>query len=337
MGGVLQGFVTLALVIGVGFLIASLKIVGESAHRVLSRLAFFVASPVLMLTVLARTDLSQMFSATLVASLASIAVTAALVLLCLRLGFRRSLSESVIGTFGAVYVNAGNLGLPMAAYVLGSASWIAPILMIQMILLAPVGLVVLDLASAAQQQSDQTVDDPQGSPAGTSAASSGVRARGSGQILVRLATQPLRNPMLIGALIGLLLSAFHIKLPGWIHDPLELIAGMAVPLMLIAYGISLRVGPVPGRGESLKQVGFIAAAKLIVQPLMAFIMARFVLELDPTTVLAVTVVAALPTAQNIFNFAVRFDRGVVLARDVIFVSTVASFPVLIAIVALLSP
>lgn len=36
------------------------------------------------------------------------------------------------------------------------------------------------------------------------------------------------------------------------------------------------------------------------------------------------VIAALPTAQNIFIYASRYGRGIAVARDVIFVTTVAS-------------
>ena len=59
------------------------------------------------------------------------------------------------------------------------------------------------------------------------------------------------------------------------------------------------------------------------------------MHLDGVDLLAVTVIAALPTAQNVFNHAVRYDRGVLLARDTIFVSTLSSVPVLILIAWLL--
>jgi predicted permease len=47
------------------------------------------------------------------------------------------------------------------------------------------------------------------------------------------------------------------------------------------------------------------------------------------------VTAALPTAQNIFNFASRYDRGVAVARDTALVTTIAAVPVLIAVSLLL--
>ena len=279
----------------------------------LSRIAFYVASPALMITVLGSTDVTVLFSANLVASVGCVLITAVVALVLLRLVWRRTASETMIGIFSAVYVNAGNLGLPIAAYALGNASLIAPMLLVQLVVLQPIGVAVLDLTTRPL--------DPEHSR----------RRR-----LLRLVGQPFRNPLMIASLIGLLLSVTGFKLPRVIDDPLHLVGGMAVPAMLLAYGISLRLGPLPGRGEPPVQIGGLVALKLIVQPLIGFLLARFVVGLDPLGVLAVTVIAALPTAQNVFTHAVRFDRGVVLARDTIFLSTLGSIPVIALLAAFLS-
>jgi predicted permease len=50
----------------------------------------------------------------------------------------------------------------------------------------------------------------------------------------------------------------------------------------------------------------------------------------------VTVIAALPTAQNVFTVAVRYGTGVVLARDSIFITTILAVPALVLIAALLT-
>ena len=42
----------------------------------------------------------------------------------------------------------------------------------------------------------------------------------------------------------------------------------------------------------------------------------------------VVVLAALPTAQNLFNYAQRYGEGYTLVRDVIFLTTVGCVPVL---------
>jgi malonate transporter len=309
---VLAGFATIGMVIALGTLLAHLRILDAGSQRMLARLAFFVASPALMVTVLGETKVAQLLSANLVASLGGVAVTATTYVVLARFVWRRSASDTVIGTFSACYVNAGNLGLPIAAYVLGNASLIAPMLLAQLLVLQPLGLAVLDNTVRGA--------DP---------------AHSRGRRIARRLTQPLRNPLMIGSLVGLLLSAFDLRLPRVIHDPLTLVGNMAVPGMLIAYGISLRVGPRPGSGEPPVQIGTIVALKLVLQPLVAYLIGRYAVQLHGTDLLAVTVVAALPTAQNVFTHAVRYGRAEILARDSIFVSTLLSVPVLILIAGLL--
>jgi predicted permease len=142
--GVLAGFATIGIIIGVGFLLAQLKILDVTAQGVLSRTAFYVASPALMVTVLGNTDIHRLLSANLIASLGSVVVAATVAVLLARLAWRRSSGDTVIAAFCSSYVNAGNLGLPIAAYALGDAALIAPMLLAQLLVLQPTGLSVLD-------------------------------------------------------------------------------------------------------------------------------------------------------------------------------------------------
>lgn len=305
MTGVLEGFVTIVAVIGLGALLAQLGVLELGAQVVLSRLSFFVASPALMITVLGDTDVGDVLSKNLVASAAGVLVSSVLYVVAARFVWHRDLADSVIGTLCASYVNAGNLGLPVAAYALGDASLVAPTLLMQMLVLQPLALAVLDHATSESRFSP-----------------------------FQALTAPLRNPLTVGSLLGLALAVTGLTLPPVVRDPLELVGGMAVPSMLVAYGISLRLGPRPGQGTSVGEIGAITMLKLVVQPLAAYVVARYVLGLGDTGLLAVTVLSALPTAQNIFVHATRYGRAEVLARDSVFVTTVLSVPAVVAIVAL---
>jgi malonate transporter and related proteins len=311
--GVLAGFATIGIIIGLGFLLAQLRILDATALGVLTRVAFYVASPALMITVLGGTDAHRLLSANLVASLGSVAVAATIAVLVARLLWRREAGDTVIATFCSAYVNAGNLGLPIAAYALGDAALIAPMLLAQLLILQPSGLAVLDAI--------------------TYVPSPGI-SRGR-LLLIRL-SQPLRNPLALGSLIGLVLALTGFKLPLIINAPLTLVGGIAVPAMLLAYGISLRLGPRPGSGEPPIQIATLVSIKLVVQPITAYLIGAYALGLVGRDLLAVTVIAALPTAQNVFTFAVRYDRGVILARDMIFVATLLSVPVILIITWLLA-
>jgi malonate transporter and related proteins len=311
--GVLAGFATITIVIGLGFLLAQLKILDATAQGVLTRVAFYVASPALMITVLGGTDIHRLFSANLIASLGSVAVVATTAVVLARLLWKREAGDTVIAAFSAAYVNAANLGLPIAAYALGDAALVAPMLLAQLVILQPSGLAVLDTITYA--------------PAPDTSARR--------LLLIRL-SQPFRNPLAVGSLIGLILALTGIKLPVIINAPLTLVGGIAVPSMLLAYGISLRLGPPPGAGEPTIQIATLATLKLVVQPIVAYLIGAYAVGLAGHNLLAVTVIAALPTAQNIFTFALRYDRGVILARDMIFVTTLLSVPVILIITWLLA-
>lgn len=78
MAGVLEGFATIGVVVGLGFVLAHFEILGVPAQLILSRLAFYVASPALLIVVMSRTPIRAIFSANLVASFASVVLTVAL-------------------------------------------------------------------------------------------------------------------------------------------------------------------------------------------------------------------------------------------------------------------
>jgi predicted permease len=308
--GVFDGFATIVALIALGSLLAHLRVIDEAGQHTLSTLAFLVASPALLLTVLEDSDLGAVFSDNLVA-MAGAVVVSAVPSVMISLARRRRLGATVVATLCSSYQNAGNLGLPIAAYVLGDAALVAPVLLMQLLVLQPLALTLLDI------------------DASNGAGRPGLSIRAA---LLR----PVKNPITIGSAIGLLLAVTDVELPSAVHDPLALLGGMAVPAMLLAYGVSLRLGPLPGRGVPAADLAITVALKMVVQPLAAYAVGRVALGLEGDALLAVTVLSALPTAQNVFIIASRYDRAVLLARDAIFVSTLVSVPVIVAITALVA-
>ena len=302
MLGVLDGFATIAAVVGLGFVLAHLGVLDTAAQNLLSRLAFFVASPALLVVVMARTPIGAIFSANLVSSFASVVVTVAIYLAVARWRWRPALGDAVIGSLSAAYVNAGNLGLPIALYVLGDISLMAPTLLMQLLVLTPVAMALLDSDARGQRPS-------------------------LGASLARV----LRNPITVGALVGILASLLGGRVPAVVMRPVELVGNMAVPAMLIAFGISLRRGPRPGASGSWSHVATLVALKLVVQPVVAVSVGYAVVGLRGHALFAAAVTGALPTAQNVFVYANRYNRALMLARDAIFVSTLLSVPVILLV------
>lgn len=144
----------------------------------------------------------------------------------------------------------------------------------------------------------------------------------------RVLLTSLTNPLTVGSLIGLALALTGVQLPEPIHAPLELLGQLAVPAMLIAYGIALRLGPGLGSGVA-GQLWATTLLKLFVQPFVAYAVAHWILGVDGPPLLAIVVTAALPTAQNIFVHATRFNTATGLARDTILLTTLGSVPIIL--------
>lgn len=307
MPGVLTGFAVISAVVAVGWLFGRGGVLGPDASTVLSRVAFFVATPALLFLTVARADVPGLVSSALVVTVVGAAVVAGVFVAVATLLWRRPVPEVTIGALASSYVNAANIGIPIAVYVLGDASVVAPVMMFQLVVVSPLAFAVLETATGTRRS------------------------------LARVVVQPLANPVTGACALGVACA-----LTGWLPPepvlrPVGLVAAMAVPTALLAYGLSLHGAPVPGSGETGRDVRLAVFLKAVAQPTVAYLVARFVLGLPPSVVLACTVTAALPTAQNIFVYAVRYDRGVVLARDAVLLSTVAAVPVLIGVALLVAP
>jgi predicted permease len=90
-------------------------------------------------------------------------------------------------------------------------------------------------------------------------------------------------------------------------------------------------------GTERRDVVVAGILKLTVMPVAAWALGYFVFGLTGQLLFVVTVLAALPTAQNVFNYAQRYQRGVVLARDTVLITTALSIVVLVIVAALLAP
>ncbi|WP_016907377.1 AEC family transporter [Streptomyces xiaopingdaonensis] len=312
MGGVITGFGVIAAVIAAGWLLGTYELLGPGGREVLTRLAFHIATPALLFAMLSEADLGLLASGPLLAMALSTAAVAALyaALAALR---RWPAGDSTIGALSACYVNAGNLGIPVAAYVLGDASLAAPVMLFQQLVVGPLALTILD---ATGDPGGRTAQQPRRS-------------------LARRLSGPLRNPMVLGSLLGVAVAATGLRIPDPVREPFELVGAMSVPAMLLAFGISLHGSAAPARGPERVPVLVAVALKTVVQPVLAWAAGAWVLGLGGAELFAAVVLCSLPTAQNIFTYASHYRTGVRLAREAILLSTVLSPLCLVPVAALL--
>ncbi|QPG91200.1 AEC family transporter [Rhodococcus qingshengii] len=312
MSGVVAGFTVIFVVIAVGYLLGRLGTLGSQGQFVLGRLVFFVATPALLFTTLASSDLSVIFSPTLAVASATAFAVGALYVVVAKIWLNRPLPELTIGALSASYVNSANLGIPIAVFVLGDATFVAPLLLFQIVVYSPIALTILDLTALRGADAEKLS-------------------------LIDTVTAPFKNPIVLAGAAGLIVALIGWVPPRPLMQPFELIGATSVPGALLAFGLSLYGVRVLEKGSSPRRdVALASTLKIVVQPVLAYLMAHFLLGIVGHQLFAIVVVSTLPTAQNVFIYASRYRRGMVLARDSAFVTTLASIPAIALVTALLA-
>ncbi|HCU79429.1 MAG TPA: hypothetical protein DGU37_13225, partial [Microbacterium sp.] len=216
-----------------------------------------------------------------------------------RLLWRRPVGDTLIGALAAGQVNSNNIGIPLSLYLLGSAAFPAPVILFQLLVLVPISMAILESVTA--------------------------QTRNFGKIALRTVT----NPVVIGSVAGTIVAATGLRLPSLVTEPLHFLAAACVPVLLLSYGMSLHGQRVLAAGGHRREVILATAFKLILMPVLAWVLASIVFRLPAPETLTVVVLASLPTAQNVFNFAQRFGVAETVARDTVFLTTIGCIPVLI--------
>ncbi|TDE00754.1 AEC family transporter [Jiangella asiatica] len=304
MTNVVTGFAVIVTIIAIGYVLGRRDVLGPTGPLVLSRLAFWVASPSLMFHTVAEADLTAMVSKPLISTGGSVLVVMTVFAVA---GWWRgwSTSYTTLGALCSGLVNAGNLGIPIAAYVLGDATLVAPIFLMQTIVIVPVALTILDLAG-------HTATVP----------------------LWRRFLTPLQSPVTVGSLAGVAVAASGVAIPEPVMEPFVLVGSMSIPAVLIVFGISLCGSSWPGRGPDRRPLALAMALKSVVHPGAAWALGVLA-GLSRDELLAAVVLSALPTAQNALTYAIRYGQATTLVREAVLVTTIASLPVLVVVAAVL--
>ncbi|XAS67221.1 AEC family transporter [Micrococcaceae bacterium Sec5.7] len=308
MLGVLAGFFVVWCIILVGWFVGKRRLLGENARQVLSSLTFFVASPALLFETLGKAKLHDVFAAPLLVTAVGAIATATLFFVIVKFWLKRTLPESLMSSMSASLANSANLGIPIAVYVLGDASYVAPLLIFQLAFFTPLFLMALDATTSAH------------------------RTTPLGFVLMIL-----RNPMIVGSGLGLVVAGTGWQVPALIMEPIHLIGGAAIPAMLIAFGMSLN-GSRPLQAATGRRLDALLASgfKLVVHPAIAYVLAHFALGLEGQALFAVVVTSSLPTAQNVYVAASRYNTGLTVAKDTVLITTVVAVPAMIGVALLLA-
>ncbi|MCQ4606746.1 AEC family transporter [Corynebacterium pseudogenitalium] len=293
---VLTGFAIIFTVIAAGWWLAQKKVIGPGEQRLqLNRIAFHVATPSLIFSSVAVSDTDAFFSPVILVIAIATVTTMLIYWAISAVWFKQDAAETMAGAASSSYYNSVNIGLPIATYVLGDPTYVIPALVLQMAVLSPIVIAGLD--------------------------------RGASGVL-KSVIAGLKAPVVVAAFAGFAVSASSWTVPEPVLAPLQILGGASIPMILMSFGASLT-------GERVLQSQRLATTtatilKLIGMPAVAWVVASL-LGLTGSDMYAALILCALPTAQNVYNYAATYRSGEVICRDTVFLTTFLSLPAMLLI------
>ena len=132
----------------------------------------------------------------------------------------------------------------------------------------------------------------------------------------------IKNIVLFGMIIGIILNYSNLIVPSIMKQPLDIFVNLALPMVLISLGLAL--GNFKIR-ENIYGAILLTILKNFIHPIIAFCLAHFILELDSLLVIIVTMAAALPSGSQSYYFAYRYNSLKAVVSSNVVLSTFVSF------------
>lgn len=217
--------------------------------------------------------------------------------LAARRGFGRTPGESVASGFAAMFTNTVLVGIPIMQRAYGEEA--------MPIVYSIVGLHAPLLMTGSMFFMELMRRD------------GGKLSAALGQGLKKSVT----NPLLIGIGLGLAGNMLGIELTGVLEDTTLLLASAVMPVALFGLGGALNEYRL---AQSWGQAALMSGLKLIIHPLIAWVLMVPVLGVDPQVARYGVVLAAMPAGINAYIFATFYNRSIDVAANTILISTVLS-------------
>ena len=304
MVSIVWSVLSIALIIGVGWSARQGGALGPEAAGSLASATYWVASPAMLFHAIVATGTSGVFGAPLAVAAVSGAGTALLFVAVARLFLRLARGEIALGAMASSLNNGAYIGIPIAVYVLNDASAVVPILVFQLGFFTPMFFVLADLVGSGQRPP-----------------------------VVGIARVVARNPMVIAAVCGFMFSAAGWPMPTLLDVSTSMLGAAAPPMILLSFGAALVDRRAASGDAGAPAIACTVVAKLAVQPAIACGVGML-LGLTGPALMSVTIMAALPSAQNAYIAATRAKAGERIAQGTVLVTTFASLPVVVGIAAI---
>lgn len=282
----------------IGYVVARLMPQPAEALGWLNVFIIYVSLPALFFKLVSRTPVEQLTRIDFIA--AGLAATYGIFVLVFLIGrFIRgnSLADCTIQALAGAYGNIGYMGPGLALLAFGEAAAV------------PVALVFC-FENAVHFMV---------APAMMAVAGGDERPRG--RVALDVAKKIAYHPFIVATLIGFAAAALHVEPPVPLQRLIDYLAQAAAPCALFAMGVTLALRPLK---RIPAEIGYIVPIKLLLHPLAVYLVLSLVGNFDPLWVYTAVLLAALPTATNVFVIGQQYGVWQERASATILITTVLS-------------
>ncbi|MBC3842605.1 AEC family transporter [Streptacidiphilus sp. 4-A2] len=289
--------VGLAFGAGVGF--ARRGVISAEVSKAFSDFSFLFAIPCYLFGNIYTSDLHTLFvwralSGYVLSAVASMAVVG---LVAYLFGSRQPRGIA-LRIMAGIQVNTAYFAVPVFIMLFGTATPIFSVLLFQVCVLSSVIILIMELGAA----------DPGARPL--------VRAG-------RAVWASLTTPMVLACLLGLALNLLAVKVPGTVLDGFSFVGASASPVALFALGLHLGGSGLRVRDTPPEELWLIAF-KCVLFPLLTWAVCYTLFGVRGVWIEYLVLIAAMPTPQNLFIFAQRYEVGVDMSASLVAKSSVAA-------------
>ncbi|RAI01161.1 malonate transporter [Acuticoccus sediminis] len=146
------------------------------------------------------------------------------------------------------------------------------------------------------------------------------------QQVLRILHRVFTHPFILAVIAGVTAAFFRYQPPASIDRLLTMLTNAAAPCALFAMGVTVALQPMPS-SRSVQDISLFIIIKLVLHPLAAYVVLS-AMAAPPLWLMSGVLLAALPTATNVFILATQYGVGREEASNAILVgTTLAAFSV----------
>lgn len=281
----------------IGYALTYAGVFSESDLAGLNKYVFNIAIPILLFNAMSNIELPEQIEWEFVGAYFGVALFVFFIgnLIGRQVwGYQRK-GQAIVG-LGSSYSNMVLIGLPVISTGLGDEALLPMLLLISFhsaVMFSAVTLVAESEASESELR----------------------------QAILKPFIKILRNPIIIGLIVGILFNRLGWSLPFALSETVRIIRGSTLPAALFVMGASLVKYQISGEVGKAAVLIFL---KMLCQPLLVWLLLTFVFEVNPLARTVAIIAASLPIGVNAAVFANQYERAVAPVSAGVLLSTLVS-------------